>query len=136
MAHQLFDLVLSIKRRCIATEEKIQREYQLTHGEFHGLLILNTGEEILGNTFADRMAISASRGSRVLHRMTVKGLIETHFNPKDRRTMSIALTEPGCRVKQEVENRLKECEEKIFARLKDAQKMEIKNALRLLEQAM
>jgi len=113
MSRKLFELILSIKRKCVSNEEKIQHELNLSQAEFNGLLALKPEEPISGNAFADRLSLSPSRGSRVLNKLTTKGYVQTTFIPTDRRSVSISLSSSGLQMKNEIEKKMEACEKRI-----------------------
>ncbi len=136
MKNHLFELILAIKQKCLATEERVQKELNLSQAEFHGLLSLTPDEQLLGNTFAERMGLSPSRGSRVLWRLVSKGLLQTYTNTEDRRSVVISLTVQGKSAQKNVKKRMQACEEKITVNLSPAQINRIKKSLQILEQAL
>lgn len=133
MSRKLFELILSIKRKCVSNEEKIQNELNLSQAEFNGLLALNPEEPISGNTFADRLSLSPSRGSRVLNKLATKKYVQTTFIPTDRRSVSISLSSSGLEMKNQIEKRMEACESRICSAYNKRQVDDIKQALVLLE---
>ena len=133
---RLFELILHIKRKCQSNEDRIQSELNLTTGEFNGLLTLNANDEIPGIDFAERMSLSPSRGSRVLYKLTSKGFVHTESKPEDRRSVLIKLTPSGLRMKQQIEQRMEECENRICSAFSQKEVEEIKMALMMLNQAL
>ena len=136
MKKRLFELILSIKRKCQANEEKIQTKLNLTAGEFNGLLTLNSKDEIPGIDFAERMSLSPSRGSRVLYKLTSKGFVNTESKPDDRRSVLIKLTPSGLRMKKQIEKLMEECENRICSAFSQQEVEDIKKALIMLNQAL
>ncbi len=136
MEPTLFELILSIKRKCTANEEKIQNELKLTPAEFNGLLGLQPKEEILGNTFAERIRLSPSRGSRVLGKLMESKYVQTKFKPNDRRSVYISLTQLGLNMKRKILYRMEVCEKRICATFSEKEVNRIKQTLIQLEQAL
>ncbi|UCG56745.1 MAG: MarR family transcriptional regulator [Phycisphaerales bacterium] len=136
MSRRLFELILSIKRKCQSNEEQIQDELGLSQAEFNGLIVLEPGQKILGFDFADRMGLSPSRGSRVLNKLVTEGYVKTQVKADDRRTVLIGLTAKGTRKKKRILGRMEACENRISAKLTKRQIGQIRSALSLLEEAL
>ena len=136
MEPTLFELILSIKRKCASNEEKIQTELKLTPAEFNGLLALYPKEEILGSAFAQRMHLSPSRGSRVLGKLMESGYVQTDLKPNNRRSVYISLTQSGLNMKKKILNRMRVCENRICTVFSERDINKIKQTLIQLEQAL
>ena len=133
---QLFELILSIKRKCQSREDIIQNDLGLSQAEFNGLLILEPDEKIQGFQFAERLGLSPSRGSRVVGKLNKRGFVRTEFKPEDRRTMFISITKTGIRFKQEIYERMKACEDRICSQLQPRHIEQIRESLILLDQVL
>jgi DNA-binding MarR family transcriptional regulator len=133
MSRHLFELILSIKRKCQSNEEEIQDELGLSQAEFNGLIVLKPGQKILGFDLADRMGLSPSRGSRVLNKLVNEGYVKTQVKPNDRRTVLIGLTAKGTRKKKRILSRMEACENRIHKKLTKRQVSQTRRALELLE---
>ena len=136
MERRLFELILSVKRKCQANEDKIQNELELTPGEFNGLLSLFPGDRIAGGELSTRMGLSASRGSRVLTNMMKKGFVDTEIDPENRRTIFVSLTPVGQEMKKRIEARMETCETRICSHFEECQIDQIKDSLLMLEEAL
>jgi DNA-binding MarR family transcriptional regulator len=135
MNRHLFELVLAVRRKCQGSEEQIQRELGLSPAEFNALIVMNGGK-ITGCQFADRMAVSPSRGSRVLSKLVTDGYAKTRLSPQDRRTILISLTPKGRRTKQRMLHRMEICESRIRKGLDREKLARVRDALELLETAL
>jgi DNA-binding MarR family transcriptional regulator len=133
---QLFELILSIKRKCQTREDIIKNDLGLTQAEFNGLLVLKPDEQIQGFQFADRLGLSPSRGSRVLGKLSKRAFVRTESKPDDRRTMVISLTKKGIRAKQDIFERMKTCEDRICGQLQPSHLEQIRESLILLDQVL
>lgn len=136
MERKLFELVLSIKRKCQANEDVIQNDLGISQAEFNALLVLNPDEEIFGNTLAERMSLSPSRSSRVLAKLTNNGYVNAVFKPNDRRSVLISLTKSGVQMKENILKRMEVCENRICGNFNQQQIDQIKKSLELLEKAL
>ncbi len=133
MSRCLFEVILAVKRKCQANEEQIWEELGLSPAQFHGLMVLEDGQEITGCAFAERMALSPSRGSRVLNSLVDEGYAKTQSDPGDRRAVLVSLTPKGRRTRQRIVGRMEACEKRICRRLDQRRVAQVKDALELLE---
>ncbi|MBN1780523.1 winged helix DNA-binding protein [bacterium] len=133
---RLFELILSIKRKCQAREDIIQNEIGLSQAEFNGLLVLEPDECIQGFHFAERMGLSPSRGSRVLSKLTQRGLTRSEFKPEDRRSVTISLTPEGIDTKEDIIERMQSCEEHICSQLEACHLDQIRDSLERLDKVL
>jgi DNA-binding MarR family transcriptional regulator len=136
MADRLFELILSVKRKCAATEEIVQKELGLSQAELHGILSIGADDRLPGSTFSAKMGLSVSRGSRVLQRLVVKKLARTHVNTEDRRSLTVSLTPRGAAMQEKARERMMACERRITAALSANQVSAIKQSLQLLERTL
>jgi DNA-binding MarR family transcriptional regulator len=133
MSERLFELILAVKRKCQSNEERIQDELGLSQAQFNGLIVLDAGLVISGGEFAARMALSVSRGSRVLAALAADGYVKAQESPGDRRAVSISLTPKGRRTRQRIFRGMEACESRICRALDDQRVGQLKSALQLLE---
>jgi DNA-binding MarR family transcriptional regulator len=133
MSRHLFELILAIKRKCQCNEEQIQAELGLSPAEFNGLIVLDGDQEVLGCEFAERMGLSPSRGSRVLNTLVTHGHVKTQSRPDDRRAIQVSLTGRGRRMKARIADRMRSCEERIIDNLDNRGRVQVTQALELLE---
>lgn len=131
MAEKLFDLVVTIMKRCQMTEEKIKNEFALSTAEYNGLIAMIPGEKILCNVLSRRMELSPSRGSRVIDRLVKKGYVHTEV-PDDRRSLELSLTRKGSQMRKRIEEKLHECEERMLSTLSESEQDLVKQGLTLL----
>lgn len=132
MAEKLFDMVVSIMKRCQMTEEKIKNEFALSTAEYNGLMAMIPGEKILCNVLSKRMELSPSRGSRVTERLVRKGYVRSSQVPNDRRSLELSLTKKGSQMRQRIEEKLHECEERMLSTLSESEQDLVRQGLTLL----
>jgi len=132
----LFELILSLKRKCQAREDVIQKDLGISQAEFNGLIVLNDNEKIEGYNFAERMGLSPSRSSRVLSKLNTKAFVCTEFKPEDRRSVSIMLTAKGKSIRHQIFARMQKCESRICSGLDNCRIDEIKKTLMFLEKML
>jgi DNA-binding MarR family transcriptional regulator len=133
---RLFELIMLIRKRCLATEEKIRDEFGLSAAEFGGLLVIEPGDRILCHDFSARMGLSPSRGSRVIDRLIKKGYLRAEAVPNDRRCSLLLLMRKGVNLKKKIEIRMDECEQRILSSLSSRQGRQLVDSLKSLATAM
>jgi DNA-binding MarR family transcriptional regulator len=79
------------------------------------------------------MALSLSRGSRVLGKLVADGYVRTCVSPKDRRTTLASLTLKGKKARQRMFEHMEACESRICGGLDPQRLAQVRNALELLE---
>jgi DNA-binding MarR family transcriptional regulator len=136
MEKHIYELIFSIKQKCLSTEESIQKELRLSPSEFSALIELQPDEEILGNTLAERLNLSVSRSSRIVSKLMDNDYVTIQVNSNDRRTVSISLTQNGKKMKSKIENHLNKCEQKIKSFFSEKKIQNIKSALLMLDEAL
>lgn len=136
MSRPLFEVILAIRRKCQGNEEKIQQELGLSPAEFNALTVMANGGEITGCEFARQMALSPSRGSRVLEKLVADGYARARPSPRDRRTILISLTPKGRETKQWMFEQMEVCEGRICSGLDPEKLARVREALELLETAL
>jgi DNA-binding MarR family transcriptional regulator len=82
------------------------------------------------------MGLSPSRGSRIIDRLTRKGLLKGEAVPDDRRILKVSMTKKGTELKKLIEVRMDECENRILGKLSKEQRMDVRNALQMLSEIM
>jgi DNA-binding MarR family transcriptional regulator len=133
MSGRLFELILAVKGKCQRNEDQIQEELGLSQAEFNALIALDDGREISGCGFAERVALSPSRGSRVLSKLVRNGYVKALPGPQDRRAIVVSLTPKGKRTRQRIIDHMEACESRICGGLDGASIGQVQRALELLE---
>jgi len=136
MSKKLYELIISIRKKCLRNEENVRTELNLTPAEFQSLLVIEPEEKILGHIFSQRMCLSPSRGSRVISRLMKDGFVEQQIVPDNRRRAEIYLTTIGIQMRKQVVNRMEECEKKITSQLTRSQSKQVRETLELLANIM
>ncbi len=136
MQKNLFNLVMTIRKKCLQTEEKIRSQLGLTLGEFNGLLLIKPGEKVHGLEFSNRMGLSQSRGSRVIARMMGSGFVNLETVQGDRRSAEASLTSNGKAMRKKIIDQLDDCEKRMTSQLSEAEIQKIKNTLERLISVM
>jgi DNA-binding MarR family transcriptional regulator len=136
MNQPLFDLVMALKRKCAATEARIQEKLGLTQAEYNGVMGIDSGEVLSGSTFAERMGLSPSRASRVTARLVERNLLAIEHGTVDRREIKLTLTAEGATMRANIARELHSCERNIMESLPSDEREEVKRALARLIESM
>lgn len=136
MRKKLFELIIMIMKKCQLTEAKIRNEFGLTMAEYNALLAIRGGEKMLCHVFSKKMGLSASRGSRVIDRLTKKGLVKGEAVPDDRRILKISMTKKGVELKRLIRMRMNECENNILGKLSAEQRETVYDSLEMLSELL
>ncbi|MGE5399327.1 MAG: MarR family winged helix-turn-helix transcriptional regulator [Ignavibacteriales bacterium] len=107
------DLILKLTGICKLNEDSIRQEFDLSPAEYNGLTSINPGEQITCKVLAEKMGLSASRGSRIIFRLVNDGYLKQEASPDDRRCQIVSLDKNGLRVRKEIDRLKNKCEERI-----------------------
>ncbi|UCD06027.1 MAG: MarR family transcriptional regulator [candidate division WOR-3 bacterium] len=136
MSKKLFELIVMLMKKCQLTETRIRNEFGLSVAEYNALLTIGRDEKMLCNAFSEKMGISASRGSRIIDRLTKKGFVKGEAVPDDRRILKISMTDKGIELKGLINKKMEECENNILGKLSKQQREDVRGALEMLSEIM
>lgn len=83
-----------VRARELYTKELIKK-YQLSASQLHCILVLNEMGPLPPSKIAQHIMVNSSTVTGVIDRLEKKGFLERMRNSKDRRVITIALTENG-----------------------------------------
>jgi DNA-binding MarR family transcriptional regulator len=83
-----------VRARELYTKELIKK-YQLSASQLHCILVLNEMGPLPPSKIAQHIMVNSSTVTGVIDRLEKKGFLERMRNSKDRRVITIALTEKG-----------------------------------------
>lgn len=116
---RIIDYIFELKRVCVLEEHEIGERVGLQTSEMHCLESLKPGEYVSSGELSRRMGLSASRGSRIIETLIVKGLLDRETDSRDRRSTLIGLTEAGAGLLKNIERAKERCERRITRTLGD-----------------
>lgn len=117
MNKSVINLIFDLKYSCMAKEEKIIRDLNLSPAEYRGILAIVPGSEAQCNILAKKMGLSVSRGSRVINKLINNGYLKEIKSGVDQRVMKVGLTPKGIRTQRKIHNLLEDCEQVILKNL-------------------
>ncbi|MBU2446027.1 MAG: MarR family transcriptional regulator [Bacteroidetes bacterium] len=94
-ASNLADLTFRLLASCHEKEERLAKNHGLTQAEFRCLRLIQAGENINNREIAERMKLSASRLTRIIDGLVLKGYVMREIEPSDRRNMRVYLSSKG-----------------------------------------
>lgn len=131
MESTFIDKVITLKTKC-RVEEELGRAYDLTYSEVHCIMVFAPGERISSGELSSRMALSPSRGSRVVKSLIKKGFLVGSEDKRDRRTTLLTYSAKGMKCWRELERVKKECEKHMTGHLSSVEVQKLREGLDLL----
>lgn len=101
-AETLADLTFRLLASCHEKEERLAKNHGLTQAEFRCLRLIQAGENINNREIAERMKLSASRLTRIIDGLVLKGYVMREIEPSDRRNMRVYLSNKGVEFTQKL----------------------------------
>lgn len=132
MEKNLFDLIIELKRGCLADEAHIRTMCDISLSEYKGLMQISIKESMTCNTLSHKMGLSPSRGSRIIDHLVRRGYFSRSVHPSDRRSFVISLSAEGIKIRKRIEQERNLYEEKIRKRFSQEELDIIKEALDLI----
>jgi DNA-binding MarR family transcriptional regulator len=114
MKKSVINLIFDLKYSCLAKEEKIINELNLSPAEYRGILAIVPGSEVPCNILSKKMGLSISRGSRVIDKLINNGYLSEIKSNKDQRVTNVILTSKGIKIQRKIHNLLEDCEQTIL----------------------
>lgn len=128
----LIDLIVELKRGCLADEQQIRTICNISLAEYKGITEIGIEEQITCNALAKKMGLSPSRGSRVIENLVRKGYFLRRTHPQDRRSFVVSLSSKGIKIKKQIERERSNCESRIRKYLSEQEIDFIKEGLELI----
>ena len=136
MGNSLFELVLTIKNGCMATEAIICDQLGLTETELLLFLSLDSNEKVMNKELCERMGLSPSRSSRIVARLQKQGYLDVAAIPDNRRSSNISLTEAGRDIKESIDTSIQRCENQLLSGFSEQKREGLMNDLRSLAEVI
>ena len=113
-ANEILGLVYEMKKKCAVIDSQLMEHLHLSHSELLFFSALNQCIEINSPELAKNMALSPSRISRVIEKLVVDGYLDRNIDKKDRRAITLCLTENGKKIRSEIDKSRQECESRLL----------------------
>jgi len=134
--NKLITILGDIGRGVLLHEEKIRNKFGLSQAEYKGILCIEEGEEINCQDFSRRLALSVSRGSRIVDRLCGKKYIGRTDCQSDRRCKNIWLTREGIEIRRLITEEIQNIDEALASGYPQAKIMLLKSELKRLSQKL
>jgi DNA-binding MarR family transcriptional regulator len=121
MKKSVINLIFELKYSCLAKEEKITKELNLSPAEYRGILSIVPGSEVPCNILSRKMGLSVSRGSRVIDKLINNGYLSEIKSKLDQRVTNVTLTLKGIKIQRKIHNLLEDCEQMILKNMTTAE---------------
>lgn len=135
-AAHLANLTFSLLTTCQQKENIFAQQYGLTQAEFRCLKLFDKKEVINNKTIAKRMALSASRLTRIIDGLVAKGYTEREINPSDRRNMDVNLSKKGSQLVQKLDHAYVNIHKELLETIDGTEHKPLINAMTNLLEAM
>ena len=108
------DITFQLLTSCQEKEERFAKRLQISRPEFRCLRCFRSDRQLNIKEIIERMHLSGSRLTRILDELERKGYIIRAFDPKDRRSSTVTLTNKGLELVQKIEKNYIEIHEEIL----------------------
>jgi len=136
MKQNIIESILIINNKCLSESERKIVLKDLSSREAAILLSIEADEEITGNELARRNALSPSRMSRIVDKLSSKEYLLRHMSENDRRSIRLSLSKKGVLQRSSILAYNRTCEEKLRSSLKDDELKTVQDALNILLKIM
>ena len=125
----IIDLVYELKKKCIESDTEFVSNLNISDSEYNFTKALINCTTLNSKSIAAKMGVSLSRVSRIIDNMVKKGYMERDLSQKDRREITIKLSDKGEILKKSIIRFRNDCEDKITNSLSDGEIDTLKNNL-------
>lgn len=119
IANGIMGIVYEMKKKCAHVDQRIMEDFNLSQSEFLFFSSLDNCQEISSNELSKSMGLSASRVSRVVDKLVVRGYLDRDIDTSDRRAITLCLTSKGKEIKSLIDRERLQCEEKLLKVIPD-----------------
>lgn len=132
MSDNILNLITSLKMNRVLEQEYMRVNCNLSISEYRGIMSQEKGREMTCMELSEIMGLSPSRSSRVIDNLVRRGYLIRKISTRDRRSMSITLSEKGIEAKEKIKKNQKELEDNLQKRFSDEVINSIKSSLKIL----
>jgi len=131
MIQGVIDSIIKLKEKCTIENELI-RDLGITVVEMKALILFEGNNRLTCREFANSIGLSLSRSSRIIDRLTAKGLLNREADKTDRRCITITLTPEGKTSLEKIEKAKEACEQRLLKNLDNEEVKKVKEGLKVL----
>jgi DNA-binding MarR family transcriptional regulator len=131
IAREVLDIVPAIMRT-IRVEMRSQRSADLAIPQFRSLLYIHRNPHCSLKTLAHHLGLTPPTVSKMVDGMVLKQLISRETSPRDRRKITLVITEQGNEILEKAREGTQTCLTEIFSELTPDETHTVFQAMRLL----
>ena len=125
---QLIHSVLELAKNINSNQERILREFNISHEQLNILIILfydsrETSLSLL--EIQNKMVLSTTNTSRLVNKLKEKKLVTSKTNPINKRKVKIQITEEGEKIVSQAMKKIKYYTEKLNLKISDEEAIDI-----------
>ena len=111
---EILGLVYEMKKKCADIDNRLMEHLHLSQSELLFFSSLDQCTGINSPELARNMGLSPSRISRVIEKLVVDGYLDRNTDKKDRRAITLCLTDSGKKIRNEIDKNRQECESRLL----------------------
>lgn len=133
---QLRELIRLLERKLGVLKDNQSPCCNITMAQCHALVEIGRAEKISLNKLANLLNLETSTMSRTVNNLVNNNLAKREIDEKDRRYVTISLTESGKSVFEETENTMNEFFKTIYDSITEDKREQVLESLQILIQAI
>jgi DNA-binding MarR family transcriptional regulator len=135
-SQQLRETVRMLERKLGTLEDFQMSCCGITMAQCHALVEIGRAENISLNELAELLNLESSSMSRTVNNLVNNDLVKRDIDPQDRRYVTITLTESGCTLFKDIEERMNLYFTKVYERLPVNKRDQVLDSLQILLSAI
>lgn len=133
---QLREMIRLLERKLGILEESNVECCKITMAQCHALVEIGRAKNISLNDLAELLNLENSTMSRTVNNLVNSDLVKRDIDPKDRRYVTISLTEGGMKIFEEIENSMNAYFKKVYNSIPDDKRSQVIESIQLLIDAI
>ncbi len=133
---QLRELIRILERKLGILQEKQVSCCDITLGQCHALVEIGRAKSISLNELAELLNLENSTMSRTVNNLVTLELAKRDIDPKDRRYVTISLTDSGSRLFEGIEVDMNSYFGKVYGSIPENKKQQVLESLQILIEAI
>lgn len=108
----------------------------ITISQCHAIVEVGRAEEISLNELAELLKLDKSTMSRTINNLVEQGMVARELHPKDRRYITIKLTDEGVKSFENIEEGMEKFYKNVFTAIPETKREQVLDSLKLLIEAV
>ena len=135
-SHQLREVIRVLERKLGILQEDQVSCCRITMPQCHALVEIGRAESISLNELAELLNLENSTMSRTVNNLVISGFVKRDIDPKDRRYVTISLTDNGYKLFEDIEGKMNLYYKKIYEVIPENKKQQVIESLQILVEAI